>query len=65
LLGRKIDESTIVSCQSAVVTEREGNQVRVGDLGRASQPLPGDGLVVGDLDVVGPEGVAGQGGDPA
>jgi hypothetical protein len=35
--------------------------VRVGHLGVAAQPLPGDVLAAGDFDIIGPEDVAGQG----
>ncbi len=62
-LGREIDESTIKSCQSAVATDGEGKQVRVGHLSMASQAFPGDVLVTGDLDIVGPKSVASDGGD--
>ena len=58
-----MDESTVEGRQPAAATDRERQQVRVGHLRVVSQALPGDVLVAGDLNVVGPEDVAGEGGD--
>ena len=62
-LARKMDESTVEGRQPAAATDRKGQQVRGGHLRGVSKALPGDVLVAGDLDVVGPEDVAGEGGD--
>ncbi len=63
--GRKIKDTTVEGGQSPAATNREGQQVRIGDLRVTTQAFPSDVLVAGDLNVIRPENVAGQGGNPS
>ena len=64
-LGRKICKCAVEGRQSAPMTEGKRQQVRIGHLRVATQPLPGDVLATGNLGIISPEGVAQQLGDPS